>query len=190
MQHIVLPERKRISRLIRTSVCQNPRMQFLFGKRLHGLRFNLLIRQCTRYIRKKNGAVISSDGQGLAVILPISSERDQQRPFQWWTSLFLIPLKRIGAVSRFRRRQKAFMPMEPHLFLMLLVVEEQRNGMSTILELRDELFRLSAIMQLPVYAQTASERTKRLFEGFGFTAYGRVPIPKKDEYIYFLKKQP
>lgn len=188
MEQITLPERKSVCRLIRNAVRQNPRIHSLTGKRLRGLQLNLFVKQCARYIRKKNGAIISNNGQGLAVILPIASEKDQLEPIGWWSSVFLIPLKRIGAFYRFRRCVKAFMPTEPHLLFMLLVSEEKRNGMSLVIELRDELFKMSEIMQLPVYAQTSSQRTKQLFESFGFTTYGRVPIPKKEEYMYFLKR--
>jgi hypothetical protein len=188
MEQTSLPERKRVCRIIRTSVRQNTHIHSLTGKRLSGWRFNLLTRQCARYIRKTHGAVISNNGRGLAVILPIASDRDQREPIGRWSSVFLVPLKRIGAFYRFRKRVKAFMPTEPHLLFMLLVSEEERNGMSLVIELRDELFKLSAVMQLPVYAQTSSPRTRQLFESFGFTTYGRVPIPKKDEYMYFLKR--
>jgi hypothetical protein len=188
MEQILLPGRKSISRIIRASIRQNSRIHSLFGKRLRGWRFNLFIQQCSRYICKKNGAVIAENGRGLAVILPISSERDQRKTVQWWPSLFLLPLKRIGAVSRFHRRVKTCMPREPHLLFMLLMSDEERNGMSQIIEVRDELFKLSEIMQLPVYAQTSSQRTRELFESFGFSTYGRVPIPHKEEYMYFLKR--
>jgi hypothetical protein len=188
MEQLILPGRKSVSRIIRKSIRQNSRIHTLFGKRLKGWRFTLFSQQCTRYIRKKNGAVISDNGKGIAVILPISSEKDQRKPIQWWPSLLFIPLKRIGAVSRFHRRIKAFSPHEPHLLFMLLMSEEERNGMSPIIELRDELFKMSDIMQLPVYARTSSKRTRQLFESFGFTTYGRVPIPNKDEYMYFLKR--
>jgi hypothetical protein len=188
MEQILLPGRKSVCRIIRVAIRRNARIHSLFGKRLGGWRFNLFIQQCSRYIRKKNGALISENGRGLAVILPIASERDQRNPVQWWPSLFLLPLKRIGAVSRFHRRIKTFMPREAHLLFMLLVSDEERNGISQIIEVRDELFKLSDIMQLPVYAQTSSQRTRELFESFGFSTYGRVPIPGKQEYMYFLKR--
>jgi hypothetical protein len=188
MEQISLPERKSVCRIIRASVRQNTRIHSLIGKRLSGWQFNLITRQCARYIRKKHGAIISDNGRGLAVILPIGSEKDQREPIGRLSSVFLIPLKRVGAFYRFRKRVKTFMPAEPHLLFMLLVSDEERNGMSAVIGLRDELFKLSEIMQLPVYAQTSSGRTRELFESFGFSTYGRVPIPKKDEYMYFLKR--
>jgi hypothetical protein len=188
MEQISLPERKSVCRIIRASVRQNPRIHSLIGRRLSGWQFNLITRQCAKYIRKKHGAVISDNGRGLAVILPIASEKDQREPIGRLSSFFLIPLKRVGAFYRFRKRVKTFMPTEPHLLFMLLVSEEDRNGMSAVIGVRDELFKLSEIMQLPVYAQTSSSGTRLLFESFGFSTYGRVPIPNKNEYMYFLKR--
>jgi hypothetical protein len=188
MKQLTVTEPKSTFQLMRSSLRENGQIHALFGRRIRGWRFNLLIRQCVRYIRSRNGTVILNEGKGLAVVVPISSEKDQHHPIHWWQSMILIKLKRIGAVSRFHRRVRACMPAEPHLSLVLLMPEEKRNGMSAVIGLRDELFKLSEIMQLPVYAQTSSERTRQLFESFGFKTYGRVPIPRKDAYVYFLKR--
>lgn len=190
MELLTLSARKQVCNTIRTSIVQNSRIHTLFGSKLKGLRFHFFIRQCARFLRRKNGALLASQDQGVALIVPIVSEKDQQPPIRWWQSLFLFPFGKIGSATRFKRRVKELMPTEPHLLFMLLMAEEQRNGISHVIGVRDELFKLSEIMQLPVYAQTSCEGTKVLFEGFGFITYGQISIPGKEERMYFLKKPP
>lgn len=185
----VTVEHSGIRQLIREAIINNERIHCLFGKRLKGLRFRIFLKQCSRLLKHKKGIVVREDiqGLGLALIVPISRDTDQRKATRWWSFLWWFSsLKRIGMMKRFRKRTQQLLPREPHLFFMLLLNEEQRNGQSQIIELRDELFTMSEVMQLPVYAQTSSNHTRELFERFGFTTYGKVPIPYQNEFVYFL----
>ena len=72
---------------------------------------------------------------------------------------------------------------------MLLLTDEQRNGQSQVIQLRDELFKMSEIMQLPIYTQTSSRQTQVMFERFGFETYGKIPIPNKTDFMYFMVRK-
>jgi len=189
MKQPQLIERSGVCSMIGEAIRNNQRIHTLFGKRLNGWRFNLFVKQCAKYLRRKNGVLISEEGHGLAVIVPISTESDQRRRTDWWPSLFVFSLKRIGAMRRFRNKTQQLLPTEPHLFFMLLLTDEQRNGQSQVIQLRDELFKMSEIMQLPVYAQTSSKQTQVMFERFGFETYGKIAIPNKDEFMYFMVRK-
>lgn len=185
-------EHSGIRKLIREAIINNERVHCLFGKRLKGLRFHIFLKQCSRMLKHKKGVVVREEiqGQGLALIVPISTETDQLKATRWWSFLWWFSsVKRLAAMRRFRKRTQQLLPREPHLFFMLLLNEEQRNGQSQIIELRDELFTMSEVMQLPVYAQTSSNHTRELFERFGFVTYGKVPIPNKEEFVYFMVRR-
>lgn len=80
MELLTLSARKQVCNTIRTSIVQNSRIHTLFGSKLKGLRFHFFIRQCARFLRRKNGALLASQDQGVALIVPIVSEKTSNHP--------------------------------------------------------------------------------------------------------------
>jgi len=190
MRQLLAHETTSAFRIVKTCFRENASFQFIFGKQLAGWRFNLFTRQCIRFAQKKNGAFIADNKQAVALVVPVTSGNEQVQPISRWQSLFIIPLKRLIPVSRFQRKVLRFLPREPHLHLLLMAVNAKQNGISTIISMRDDLFALSAVMQLPIYAQTSSRRVRNFYETFGFTVYAEVPIPGSEDYFYFVKRIP
>ena len=190
MRQLSVQEKNTALAIARSCFEESINHQFLFGERLFGWRFNLFLRRSIRFARKKNGAFIANDGRGVVLIIPVTSSSTSYQPINWWSSLLFIPFQRLVAVNRFQRTIRSFQPAEPHLHFLLLATQERQQGISAIIEMRDDLFAMSELMQLPIYAQTSSKRARDLYERFGFTTYAQTPIPGSSEQLYFVKRVP
>jgi hypothetical protein len=72
----------------------------------------------------------------------------------------------------------------------MLAVEDNANGIKTIQEIRDFAFHLSKQQQLPIYAETTTEATLKMYLRYGFQHYATwEAIPSKLK-VYFLKREP
>ncbi len=151
------------------------------------LAFRWATKQYIRFVHRKAGAFIAEDRKSLALILPVSSDKDQRDQVRWKQAIWMLPLKRWINAGRFRRNMLRFLPAEPHLNVLLLASNVSRRGISAMVAMRDEIVALSELMQLPVYARTTSKRLCELYERLGFTIYAQLPVPNSREQLYFVK---
>lgn len=154
------------------------------------LAFRWATRQYIRFMQRKEGAFIAEDRKALALVIPISSDKDQRDQTRWKQSIWMLPLRRWISTGRFRRSMLRFLPAEPHLNVQLLASNASQYGISAMVAMRDEILVLSELMQLPVYARTASKRMRDLYERLGFTTYAQLAIPDSREQLYFIKWVP
>ena len=147
-------------------------------------------KQYIRFVQRKAGAFIAEDRKSLALILPVSSDKDQRDQVRWKQAIWMLPLKRWMNAGRFRRNMLRYLPAEPHLNVLLLASNVNQCGISAMVAMRDEIVSLSELMQLPIYARTASKRLRDLYERLGFTTYAQLPIPDSREQVYFVKWVP
>jgi len=190
MRQLQLHEQTRAFKIVKSCFRENANFQFIFGNQLSGWRFNLFIRQCIRFASKKNGAFIAEDNQAVALLVPVTSRKDQRQPISRWQSLIIIPISRLIPVSKFERRTRQFLPREPHLHFLSMAVNAKQHGIATVIAMRDDVFALSDVMQLPIYAQTSNPRVRNLYERFGFTVYADTAIPDSNDRLYFVKRTP
>lgn len=187
MRSFTLSESPTVFGLLEQSLRGNANFNRFLNGKICKWRLKAYIRSCIRFAHAKNGAFISDDGKGIAFIWPVGDIRGRAS-VSWWQTWLMLPFGRLFRITRFQRQVAGFQPKEPHLFFMLLAVDEERSGLSAIIDIRDRIFALSAFMQLPVYAQTTSAKIRILYESYGFETYGTLSIPGSREFIYFLKR--
>lgn len=188
MQAMLIQQTRSSRRLLSDAIRQNPAIHCFFGKKISGLRFHMLVNRYSRYLQQKKSALISEDNRNIAVVVPVASEKDQQFPRIRNRGAHPLSFQLKRPYKRFIRRVRELLPAEPHLCFLLLISDTHRNGISSIIALREELLKLSELMQLSVYMQTTSKKTKELFERFGFVAYADLAIPGKEDRLFFLRK--
>lgn len=167
---------------------ENANFQFMFGKKPAEWRRRLFLRTYIRHARHQKGAYISNDEQGIAFVW-CNSASERRSPLSFLQALTIFPLRRLMKIKRFQQRVARLLPSEPHLYFQFLAVGQNKNQISTILDLRDNTFRLADSMHLPIYAQTSSERTRGHYERFGFKMYGELTFPNTSNKMYFLKRE-
>lgn len=166
---------------------ENANFRFMFGTNPARWRVRLFLKTCIRHARHQQGAYLSTDEQGVAFIW-CNQTAKRRSPLSVLQALFIFPLRKFFRISKFQNTVKNFLPKEPHLYYQFLAVSKNENHLTTIVDLRDHTFGLAESMQLPIYAQTSNERTKNLYERYGFKSYGEVTFPKMGGKLYFLKR--
>lgn len=154
-------------------------------------RIKVLCEFCLETSRQKDGAFISSDKKGVALIF---DSRKKQNPISWLLGYVKLGNKCIGwsrAWSIIKREHtiQSKRPKNAHLYFWMLAVEDNSNGVQTIIELRDFAYELSNKTGLPIYAETTSKRNKLMYQRYGFEVYDTWEIPQQNLMMWFMKRE-
>jgi hypothetical protein len=153
-------------------------------------RIEALCRFCLNTSMLKDGAYISSDLNGVALLF---DSRKKLKVIPWLMSYIRLGNECIGwnrAISIIRREytiQKK-RPKTPYLYFWMIAVNENKFGLETIIELRDFAYHLSRQKKLPIYAETTSLRNKNLYLRYGFEVYHTWVVAKQKLTIWFLRR--
>jgi len=152
-------------------------------------RIEALCSFCLNVSIDKQGAFISSDNKGVALIFESNKKLGLrsffinyfnfgQRCVGW--------LGAIGAVKRERQIRKR-RPAQKHLYFWMLAVEDRTYGLDTIKEIRDFVFKISREKELDIYAETTVKGMLSLYLRYGFEIYDEWTA-KDGVKRYFIKR--
>jgi hypothetical protein len=154
-------------------------------------RIRVLCEYCLETSMQKDGAFISSDNNGVALIF---DSRKKQKPIPWILGYIKLGNKCIGwsrawsIIVRERTIQQK-RPKTPHLCFWMLAVDDHTLGVNTIIELRDFAYELSQKTALPIYLETTSVRNKTMYQRYGFEVYDTWGITKQNIFMWFMKRE-
>lgn len=174
--------------ILKNCIAEHANFRFMFGPHPAKWRTRLFFRTSVKHARHQNGAYISNNEQGVAFIW-CNKNPEKRSPISFLQSLFIFPLRKLFKITRFQKQVKRLLPKEPHLYFQFLALGESSNSIATLLDLRDNTFSLADSMHMPIYAQTANEKTKKIYERYGFNTYEELKFPKMDSKLYFLKRE-
>jgi hypothetical protein len=154
-------------------------------------RIRALCEYCLDTSLQKEGGFISSDDKGVALIF---DSRKKQKFISGLLGYIKLGNHCIGwdrawsIVVRERTIQQK-RPETPHLYFWMLAVEDNTNGVETIIELRDFAYELSRKSDLPICLETTSERNRIMYQRYGFEVYDTWEVENQNLNIWFMKRE-
>lgn len=154
-------------------------------------RIRALCTFCLETSLQKEGAFITSDDKGVALIF---DSRKKQDMLPWLIGYIRLGNRCIGwerawsIIVRERTIQQK-RPISPHLYFWMLAVEDNVNGIDTIIELRDFAYALSRVKGMPICIETTSERNRVMYQRYGFVVYDTWQIPEQNITMWFMKRE-
>ncbi|MDC1430997.1 hypothetical protein N8223_01965 [Bacteroidia bacterium] len=155
------------------------------------LRVKALCEYCLETSLQKDGGFISSDQKGVALIF--DSRKKQKFILSLLGYIMLgnhcIGWDRAWSIIVRERTIQQKRPNTPHLYFWMLAVEDNENGVETIIELRDFAYELSRKANLPICLETTSERNRIMYQRYGFEVYDTWEVAEQNLKIWFMKRE-
>ena len=153
-------------------------------------RIRVLCKHCLNVSIEKDGAYITSDKKGVALVL---KSWKKQRFHNWLIGYFKLGQYCIGwnrALSMIKREKKiqSRRPNTPYLYFWMLGVIDHSNGLQTIKEIRDFIFQYARHEKLPIYAETTLQSTLNLYLRYGFEIYDTWQSEEQGITVYFIRR--
>lgn len=152
----------------------NPGVLWVVKKDKHlEKRIAVLCNYCLTVAMEKDGAFITSDGKGVALIF---KSWKKQHFMNWLLGYATLWRKCIGwnrplAIIKREAEITKRRPKEEHLYFWMLGVEDRSKGLNPIKEIRDFVYEYSKKEKLPIFAETAAKNMLTLYNRYGFTVY-------------------
>jgi hypothetical protein len=136
----------------------------------------------------KDGAFITSDEKGVALIF---KSNKRQPVLQWLNGFFFLATHAVGwsrmwSMIQRERLIKGKRMKQEHLYFWMMGVEDNSNGLQTVMEIRDHMVQLSKEHALPIISETTVPRNLRTYQRYGFRVYDECYVPSEDLTIWFL----
>ena len=150
-----------------------------------------LCKYCVETARWRKGALITNDLEGVMLLYETAQSEIATRDFFPAAELIkngngllkaIDLMKHQQVVSEMRKKGR-------HLYLQLMAVSRRRNGLKTVLEMKEEAFRRSKIMQLPLLTETSVLKNKKVYERLGFTTYNQLEM-ESGITVWFMERPP
>ena len=193
MLPITKATKKSALRVLVASFGDNPGALWVIKKKGNiSNRLTALCTFCLEVSMQKNGAYLTSDTNGVALIYKSIA---RQNPIQWLWGYIKLGNKCIGwdrAISIIKREStiQKKRPNKEHLYFWMLAVEDNKFGLSTIIEIRDFAYELSSRYNLPIYAETTLPKNLLMYERYGFTVYHTWVVEEEGITMWFLERKP
>ncbi|WP_296700708.1 hypothetical protein [Algoriphagus sp.] len=136
-------------------------------------RIAVLCNYCLTVAMEKEGAFITSDGKGVALIFKSWKKQQLTNWLLGYAKLWSKcigwnrPLTIINREAEITKRR----PKKKHLYFWMLAVRDRSEGLNPIKEIRDFVYEYSRKEQLPIFAETAAKNMLPLYKRYGFSVY-------------------
>lgn len=139
------------------------------------------------------GAYISSNEKGVALCYRHSNRANVFKDA--WNQVVLvftaIGIFRIGIVLKRQAYVKSQMPAGgDYFYFWFYGVMPGQNSQGDAREIKNEIFRMADVEQLPIYLETSVEKNRRVYERFGFKVYHAWDVKDQQITLYFMKREP
>ncbi len=154
-------------------------------------RLRVLCRFCVRISIDKQGAFITSDRKGVALLFSSNARQPLLRLLKAYfiISSYCIGWNRAWNIFKRERVIRSRRPGSEHLYFWMLGVEDNSKGLNTIIEMRDFAFKRSRELQLPIIAETTCEKNLVLYKRYGFKVYDRWKAPGQNICVWFILRE-
>ena len=192
MRKASLAEKDKVIDIISSTFDTNPGVNWLIKKR--GRQKKKIYRLASYAFYKsylREGAFISSNEKGVALCYKFNYQVFSIREviYLLWFALFSINPSRIPKVLKRESYRRSKRPESgDYLYFWFLGVIP--DGRGAVYELRDAIFELATEFKLPIYLETAMERTKAAYERYGFETFHYWEDPAENIKFWFMKWDP
>ncbi len=192
MRKASLAEKDKVIDIISSTVDTNPGVNWLIKKRgRHKKKIYRLASYAFYKSYLREGAFISSNEKGVALCYKFNYQVFSIREviYLLWFALFSINPSRIPKVLKRECYRRSKRPESgDYLYFWFLGVIP--DGRGAVYELRDAIFELATKINLPIYLETAMERTKVAYERYGFETFHYWEDPVENIKFWFMKWDP
>lgn len=157
------------------------------GKRLQ--RIENQIRYVSRISIRNNMAFLNTSKNG-AILCSLSNGRKANLPDDLYYISRVSGLKLGLQLVQREKHLKKILPESNYCHLWFIGVEKGSQGKGTGSEMLNELKKLCAEKNLPIYLETSNERNLKFYEKNGFTLYHSCILPTDDFKLYFFEWKP
>ena len=192
MRKASLAEKDKVIDIISSTFDTNPGVNWLIKK---GGRHKKKIHRLASYSFHKSylreGAFISSNEKGVTLCYKFNYQVFSIREviYLLWFALFSINPRRIPKVLRRESYRRSKRP-ESGNYLYFWFLGVIPDGRGAVYELRDAIIELATELNLPIYLETAMERTKVAYERYGFETFHYWEDPAENIKFWFMKWDP
>ena len=169
----------------------NPALIWLIGKnRITPTRMMNLCRYCLDISIAKEGAYITSDGHGVALIYHNRKKPSFFRNIRLHVALIhrCIGWHRIHHLIRREMIVGKTRSKEEGMYCLMIAARRNPNGVKTVAEIKNEMFSMTESLNLPLFAETSTDGNKKLYERFALREYATCVLPGADFKLYFMKR--
>jgi len=154
-------------------------------------RLKVLCHFCVSVAAQKNGAYLSSDNKGVALIFESGAKLSPLKSLAGYIRLgtFCIGWSRAWEIIQRERHIVQRRPKQKHLYFWMLAVEDHTYGLNTIIEMRDFVYGLSQKLKLPIFAETTVEKNLTLYRRYGFKVYDKWDTGKDGIQVWFIRRE-
>ena len=192
MRKASLAEKDKVIDIISSTFDTNPGVNWLIKKRgRHKKKIYRLASYAFYKSYLREGAFISSNEKGVALCYKFNYQVFSIREviYLLWFALFSINPSRIPKVLKRESYRRSKRPESgDYLYFWFLGVIP--DGRGAVYELRDAIFELATEFKLPIYLETAMERTKVAYERYGFETFHYWEDPAENIKFWFMKWDP
>ena len=177
-------------RILAASFETNPGVR-AFVKEDHRIKSRIfhLCTFCVRVARKKQGAFITSNRKGVALMFNSEHKLAKMDALRLYAFLGQYSVGWLRAMPMLKRERilKSYRSKEPAFYFWMLAVEDQSFGLETIIEIKEFVFLRSRANRLDIIAETISKRTLAMYLRYGFEVYHEYQ-DSKGLIIYFIRR--
>lgn len=166
-------------------------MWMIRDKRKSKEHLRILLSVCLQEAILKKGAYLTSDKNGVIFLYNL-----QIHPLsiivllkKLYLFISIIGLSHGIRVLRSRSLINAVRPKFGWYGWFVATDRDERKW-KTVLEIKNEVFRLSNATNEPVFAETTLQRIANLYEKIGFKVYAKMKHPYEDMDIWFMRRDP
>lgn len=154
-------------------------------------RLKVLCHFCVSVAMQKQGAYLSSDNKGVALIFKSGLKLAPLKSLLGYIRLgsFCIGWSRAWEIIQREKQIVSRRPKEEHLYFWMLAVEDHTNGLNTIIEMRNFVYGLSSDLKLPIFAETTVEKNLVLYRRYGFEVYDTWDTGKQGIKVWFIRRE-
>lgn len=192
MKRITTNEKEMALKVLSAAFSANPGVLYVAKKDINLLaRIDVLLAYCLHIAMNKKGAFISSDNKGVVLIFDSHEKQSLLDGLRGYIKLGndCIGWDRAPKII-LRQRKILKMRYKPrHLYCWMIGVEDHKNGLTSIREMRDFIFDLSSRKKLPIVAETTMSENLSLYKRYGFSIYKTWERTQDNMTTWFIKRE-
>ena len=192
MRKARIAEKDKIIDIISSTFDTNPGVNWLIKKRgSHKRKMHRLASYAFLKSYLREGAYISSNEKGIALCYRFNNHAFSitEIIYQLRFALFSINPWRIPKVMKRESYRKSKRPPSGN-YLYFWFLGVLPGGGEAVFELRDAIFEMAAQENLPIYLETAMERTKVAYERYGFEVFHYWEDTAEKIKFWFMRWEP
>ncbi len=141
---------------------------------------------------ENSGVYLSSDEKGAAICFPYHKKKSTLSGILNQVKLVAkaIGVGRVGKVLKRESYINKHRIDKQFLYFWFLGVLNEARGSEAAYELRNEFFRLSEDLNLPICLETSVEQNKIVYQRFGFEVYHTWIDEEKGIHLWFMRREP